>query len=160
MNEFVAAPAVIEAPTLAPANTAAGQVGMRRLHLALARFAQNIHEMANWLPLTRWPNEATGAAVPTRMAAPVVPDATATQVQPPGQNNSASRVKGKNINARMLEIIQDKGYEVAGRSAQQWADALGCSKSSVIETQTWTSVLRVQRVAQGLKNKAKKSRRQ
>ena len=67
--------------------------------------------------------------------------------------------KGKHINARMLAALQEQGDLVAGRSAQQWADALGCRKSSVIETPTWRLGLGVQRVAQGLKNKAKKSRR-
>ena len=67
--------------------------------------------------------------------------------------------KGKKINARMLEALQDQSDLVGGRSAQQWADALGCSKSSVIGTPTWKSLLGVQRVAKGLKNGPKKSRR-
>lgn len=77
----------------------------------------------------------------------------------PAGNANARKAKGKKVNARMLEALQEQGDSVAGRSAQQWADALGCTKSSVIETPTWKSGLGIQRVAQGLKNKAKKPRR-
>ena len=76
---------------------------------------------------------------------------------PPG--NTKGKTKGKKINERMYKIILAQGDLVAGRSAQQWADALGCTKSSVIETPTWKLVLGVQRVAKGLKNGPKKSRR-
>ncbi len=66
--------------------------------------------------------------------------------------------KGKKINARMLEALQDLGDLARGRSAQQWANALGCAKSTVVETNTWKFGLGVQRVAKGLKNGPRKSR--
>ena len=47
------------------------------------------------------------------------------------------------VNARMIEIIQ-KNHLAATWSAQQFATALGCAKSTVASTETWRN-LRIQR---------------
>lgn len=53
----------------------------------------------------------------------------------------------KQINARMLELMQTLGDEVLGWSAKKWADRLGCSKSAVQLTPTWRETLRGPREA-------------
>src|SRR5205807_2082945 len=54
---------------------------------------------------------------------------SAATVQRTGQESVPGR-KGKRINLQMLQMIQRKP-ESANWSAQKWADALGCSKSTV-----------------------------
>jgi hypothetical protein len=42
----------------------------------------------------------------------------------------------KRINAKMLEVIQNN-HEAMGWNSRKWAEHLRCSKSAVVETQTW-----------------------
>jgi hypothetical protein len=71
--------------------------------------------------------------------APGLPERTnAKQANAPATPNQAR--KGKMINERMLARLQ-KEPESMLWSARQWADALGCSKSTIAETTTWKNTL-------------------
>jgi hypothetical protein len=63
-------------------------------------------------------------------------------------------VKGKRINERMKEMFEKDATRLAW-SAAKWADALQCSKSTVVSTPTWQLILntRAMREAERLKSK-------
>ena len=54
------------------------------------------------------------------------------------------KVKGKNIDARMLKVMFDNP-ESHGWSARQWADHLGCSDGTIKDTPTWKERLKAAR---------------
>jgi len=54
---------------------------------------------------------------------------------------SGSQRKGKLINERMMKKLQEDRENCLGWSARDWADHLGCSKSTVHGTKTWKMIL-------------------
>ncbi|HEY7154767.1 MAG TPA: hypothetical protein VH575_12465 [Gemmataceae bacterium] len=63
-------------------------------------------------------------------------------VHPPAATRRPSR--GKHIDAEMLRTIRDRP-EAAYWTARQWAEHLGCGKSTVGETNTWRTHCRLAR---------------
>lgn len=57
--------------------------------------------------------------------------------------------KGKNVNARMLDAIQDDPEKIY-LSSKQWADLIGCSKSVIIDSLTWKTVCKPARDREAL----------
>lgn len=57
------------------------------------------------------------------------------------------KTKGKDINGRMLKMLQDRFEEVAGWDSNQWANELGCDSSMVRATKTWKEDLKRARQA-------------
>jgi hypothetical protein len=74
------------------------------------------------------------ATTPQTPAAPV-PQA------PEGRGRGA---KGRNIDAQMLKVMAENA-ESHGWSAREWADYLGCAKSTVVGTPTWRERLKATR---------------
>lgn len=69
------------------------------------------------------------------------PTATAERATvPPMAVDEPRKVKGKRVNARMMEQIAKSG-ECLKWSAQRWADFIGCSKTTVIRTHAWRVAL-------------------
>jgi hypothetical protein len=62
--------------------------------------------------------------------------------------------KGKRIDERMKEMLEKDATRL-GWSAEQWAKALHCSKSTVADTPTWELILntRAMREAEKLRRK-------
>jgi hypothetical protein len=61
---------------------------------------------------------------------------------PPEDRTGRGGKNGKNINAQILAKIHADPESVAW-SAQQWAEHLGCTKSTVAETKAWKETLKV-----------------
>jgi hypothetical protein len=61
-----------------------------------------------------------------------------------------SKVKGKNIDARMLKRLADAPAAVSGWSAREWAEYLNCSAGTVKETKTWRTHLAKLKLAEKL----------
>jgi hypothetical protein len=53
-----------------------------------------------------------------------------------GERKPSRAAKGKHVDERMLSGIRDNA-EALYWSSKQWADNLGCSKSTVIDSPTW-----------------------
>ena len=66
--------------------------------------------------------------------------------------------KGKAINAQMLKVLDQKP-ESRNWSAQQWADHLGCAKSTVGTCQVWKNTLATVRVIREVDRAEKRDRR-
>ncbi len=64
--------------------------------------------------------------------------------------------KGKNINARMLEMLHKNEVEVVGWSAVKWGLKLDCHHSTVKGTPTWCGLLKTLRIAAKLNKNATK----
>jgi hypothetical protein len=76
-----------------------------------------------------------------RAADPAAPPSDPIEVRTPTPPEPAKqRYKGKRINERMLEMLQDDSSRV-NWTARQWADHLGCSVSTVQGTRTWENIL-------------------
>ncbi len=67
--------------------------------------------------------------------------------------------KGKRINEKMLGRIQREPDSLYW-SAQQWADALGCSKSTIAETQTWKTTIRAAKARERAEREMRQERNQ
>jgi hypothetical protein len=105
--------------------------------------------LATTPPLTTDMEPATrnGAAQPLDCSlARQTVDPQVTAAQAPTFNASDSpraleqATKGKRINERMEEMLAKDGTRIDW-SAENWAQALGCSKSTVAGTQTWGVIL-------------------
>jgi len=72
---------------------------------------------------------------------------------------AAEGTKGKRINERILGMLQQK-TESLGWSAQQWADALGCSKSTIVETHTWKTTLSAAKARDKAERELRQGRKQ
>ena len=65
----------------------------------------------------------------------------------PDDGAKVRAVRGKNIDAQMVKVMLEN-QESAGWSAQQWADRLGCAKSTIAGTKTWKERLNAVRAMQ------------
>ncbi len=63
-----------------------------------------------------------------------------TAPAPPPASKGASKTKGKNIDAQMLKLLEDH-HNCYGWSAQDFADRLGCAKSTVLATKAWNNII-------------------
>lgn len=87
------------------------------------------------------------------------------ELLPPEQATTVSRSmmikkgksKGKLINARMLQAIQNRP-EASGWSLRQWATHLDCAPSTVAATKTWTEILLAGRAVRLAKEATKRER--
>ncbi|MBM3982938.1 MAG: hypothetical protein FJ304_22235 [Planctomycetes bacterium] len=81
--------------------------------------------------------------VPPQRGAVPANEAGARTVENPNPTRPASgkKTKGKNINARMLEVLSNERAAFAWTAAQ-WAARLGCAESTVKESETWRKQLR------------------
>jgi len=66
-------------------------------------------------------------------------------------------VKGKQVNARMLEEIMNNP-NARGWTAAKWASHLKCAKSSVIDTPTWKALREHRETLRAERAKAKRRR--
>lgn len=62
-----------------------------------------------------------------------------TSVNPECAESSTRSTKGPTVNQRMLEELQ-ADHESRGLSASQWAKRLRCSKSVVVDSETWKTL--------------------
>jgi hypothetical protein len=72
-------------------------------------------------------------------------------------NKTVKSTKGKRINERMLSRLQSNP-DALNWSAQTWAEALECSKSSVQETPAWKTTIRNARALQRADREARQER--
>jgi hypothetical protein len=107
--------------------------------------------------LPEWKGEPDGKAAAVEMLdrlAAAIHD-KAPPADPP------KKTKGKHIDERMLGVIRDNS-EAMYWSSPQWADNLGCGKSTVIESKTWKQTCRPtrerERLARGKRLRQKKPR--
>lgn len=90
------------------------------------------------------------------------PNANPTDSQtsaPANDNDTDQNRKGKRINERILGKLQQYPDSLYW-SAQQWADALGCSKSTIAETPTWKTTIRAARAMQQAERETRQGRSQ
>lgn len=91
------------------------------------------------------------ADVPTTPLAVTTPPADRGKSEP-------RPVKGKNIQARMLKLWQERQHEVVNWSSDDWAAHLGCGESTVRETKLWRTEMKTFRVAERLRRAEHKER--
>jgi hypothetical protein len=54
----------------------------------------------------------------------------------------SQNTKGKRIDERMMTMLRDRAESI-GWTARQWAEALKCSHSTVVESKTWNETIRL-----------------
>src|SRR5262249_10327443 len=116
-------------------------------------------ELVGWLPVS---SVATGQhspdiALAAQRTQPV--PTTGSAPNPPGEPADGPDRKGKRINEQMLGRLQ-REPESLYWSAQQWADALGCSKSTIAETHTWKTTIRAAKARERAEREMRQERRQ
>ena len=75
---------------------------------------------------------------------PVAPAPVSRAVQ---SAPSSGKTKGKNINARMLDLLS-KDKNCYWWSARQFADHLDCTSPTVIDTKAWEQILAFRAISQ------------
>jgi hypothetical protein len=78
---------------------------------------------------------------------------------PTGAAGSDRNRKGKRINERMLGRLQQDPASLYW-SAQRWAQALGCSKSTIAGTQTWKETIRAAKARERAERELRQERHQ
>jgi hypothetical protein len=73
-----------------------------------------------------------------------VVDVSPTKESDSPRSATSSKVRGKNIDARMLKVLTEN-FESHGWSARQWADHLDCSDGTIKDTPTWKERLKAVR---------------
>ncbi|MCU0979416.1 MAG: hypothetical protein MUF25_09655 [Pirellulaceae bacterium] len=75
----------------------------------------------------------------------------------------AGKSKGRNINGRMLDVLQRGNEKARGWTARQWATHLHCSASTINDTPTWKDLSAARKLAKAeralSKHRRSKSRR-
>lgn len=86
------------------------------------------------------------------------PPAAGDNARKPDDPPRTSAAPKRSVNARMLEKIQTDLATCSGWTAQQWADYLGCVKSSVVATAAWKDLAMGRERQRAEKAKAKRRR--
>jgi hypothetical protein len=117
-------------------DTKRGAVGLvissaERLHITGA-----LQASPSWGPPSKYRDFRTAAALFRQ----VVPNKAAVCAEAREDTPRRGRRGGASINTRMIATIQ-RDETAMGWSCKQWAQHLGCAKSSVVETSTWQNLV-------------------